>query len=195
MPIRPGRIFALLCLLVCVGTGGLWIRGRSTCDLAWLSLQASKNGHFSRWQVGLLAGRGHLVLRVEILAAEPDDAWTLARWQALYPDERRLRYMAISADVAAAGLLSEDAANRLGFGLDSNILAQPPMQPFFRRDYSVIVPVWFVLLVTAIVPLRFGRHWLRRRRRIRRGHCAECGYDLRASRDRCPECGTTFSRS
>ncbi|MCH8968573.1 MAG: hypothetical protein IIA66_05590 [Planctomycetes bacterium] len=43
---------------------------------------------------------------------------------------------------------------------------------------------------TAFVPLHN-----RRRRRKKLGLCLECGYDLRGSEERCPECGSAFESS
>ena len=52
-----------------------------------------------------------------------------------------------------------------------------------------IVPLWFVQLLFAALPAtRLYRH-VRRRYRVLTGHCRKCGYDLRATPDRCPECG------
>ena len=69
-----------------------------------------------------------------------------------------------------------------------------------RRDHApafkmsrVTVPVWPLTLLTLIPALRFAKikyHERMTRRRIRRGGCAICGYDLRATPGRCPECGT-----
>ncbi len=55
---------------------------------------------------------------------------------------------------------------------------------------AVSVPHWFVVVLTGIPPALWVRQFHRRRRRIAEHQCVVCGYDLRATRDRCPECGT-----
>ena len=54
---------------------------------------------------------------------------------------------------------------------------------------AVAVPHWFVLGITALPTLAWMRRLARRRRWARQGRCRACGYDLRSSPDRCPECG------
>jgi hypothetical protein len=56
------------------------------------------------------------------------------------------------------------------------------------------VPYWAILPPLAAPPIVRAYRLLRRRRRVRAGHCPSCGYDLRATPDRCPECGTIPAR-
>jgi hypothetical protein len=55
--------------------------------------------------------------------------------------------------------------------------------------WVVVVPYWSLLLLTGAGPAWWWRSRRTRQRRLRRGLCAACGYDLRESRDHCPECG------
>jgi hypothetical protein len=62
-----------------------------------------------------------------------------------------------------------------------------PGPPWPCRFKTVGVPFWFITLLTGMIPLI----WLQNRfTRKLPGQCAVCGYDLRATPDRCPECGT-----
>ncbi len=56
--------------------------------------------------------------------------------------------------------------------------------------WSVGVPHWFIAVLCLPLPLIAFRRGRRKRRIEREGLCHVCGYDLRASVDRCPECGT-----
>lgn len=54
-------------------------------------------------------------------------------------------------------------------------------------------PHWSLALLTALLPATMILVDVRRKSRSSEGVCGNCGYDLRASPDRCPECGTSAS--
>ena len=64
-----------------------------------------------------------------------------------------------------------------------------PSYTFAPTYWTVHIPLWMPTLLFAIsfpyvyFPLR------RHRQRLQHGLCLACGYDLRATRGRCPECG------
>ena len=73
----------------------------------------------------------------------------------------------------------------IGFQLASGTVGQ-----WGWKFSAVIVPYWALLILLAILPLTQFRGSVVRARRKKRGECLICGYDLRHSQDRCPECGT-----
>jgi hypothetical protein len=80
--------------------------------------------------------------------------------------------------------------NHLGF--DMHTIEPSAYGPEFAIE-EFYIPEWFICSVTAIPPFLWYRSYRLRRLRKLKGLCLQCGYDLRASKERCPECGTAFS--
>ena len=60
---------------------------------------------------------------------------------------------------------------------------------------SIEVPHVVPILLSAVPALLAAGRWNRRRLLARHGLCPGCGYDLRASPERCPECGRAAAAS
>ncbi len=54
------------------------------------------------------------------------------------------------------------------------------------------IPLWIPALAFASMLMLCYLPQRRRRKRKKLGLCVKCGYDLRASKERCPECGEEF---
>jgi hypothetical protein len=75
-------------------------------------------------------------------------------------------------------------AKALGIYYWFGIEIPPDFGRWLKDAYLPIVIVLMMLVITLA-----GTWWGTRRSRAD-GFCAACGYDLRATPDRCPECGT-----
>jgi hypothetical protein len=66
------------------------------------------------------------------------------------------------------------------------------LPPVAMTERILLVPYWLIALTSACVPAVWVQKRRRRqlvRARTTAGLCRSCGYDMRATPDRCPECG------
>jgi hypothetical protein len=101
-----------------------------------------------------------------------------------------LRPESDAARIAWDMQMSHDTVMGLGLHRSTIAFRGPPVVP--HRRWQLWVPMWF-LIGLAIVPLLVARRLTRTMQWQAGARCAHCGYDLRATPDRCPECGTEVS--
>ena len=162
------RLFSILCglsFLLFVAAVALWADCRSHSSSLWY-------GTDEKIQFSIEADQRNVVIS-NVTAKWPEhDA---AVW---HYDHDEPSYIAIRDCVP-------QSPSMLGFHVPTRRL---------NGRTGIVMPYWFVLLVPAVLPAmwswRFWTHAACRRHRIRNGLCLQCGYDLRATPSRCPECGT-----
>jgi hypothetical protein len=146
---------------------------------------ASLRGKWGTTSVYLGRDQAGITALIKVLAMDPDARWNPSTG---LPDQV-LSHSYLVVPVARGCRLM----NCGGFGFAAAYV--PTSIPQSREVGSVFqsaaVPHWFVALLAAILPVRWAWRRLAARRRKRAGCCSRCGYDLRATPARCPECGTT----
>jgi hypothetical protein len=169
---RLGLIVLGASALLLVLTGTFWVRSYSMGD--WLGRYVEPTHFNLRSSMGLISidfGKFQAF-------PPPRTGWSGSIW----PFTR-------AHDTFVLDLSDTVRHYRSGFGCDRVIVQ---LQWLSADSYRVVFPYWFIslcVLIISLLGIKLIAHDVKAARRRAAGLCIHCGYDLRATPDRCPECG------
>jgi len=192
-------------LALCIAILAIWVRSYWAEDFVGRRTTITKSDDPGRKVVGVYSGCGGLCFTNSEISFQPTDnplgglssnetdwnghfGWYVEPNPPYYP---------------AQVMVGKTFLNRLGFLFDSHVnISSGPLVPgqLRRAKYTNYeVPDWCVLFVLSVLPaIYFGPRISRRIRqdyRTRRNRCPVCNYDMRATPDRCPECGNIAGKN
>jgi hypothetical protein len=164
---------AVISLALCVASIALWIRSHTASDLLSYYSGGSRDSRVLRNFPGSIHYiHGRLLV--------PGSKWS-------GPDGLSYRRLGFGIVSPMPGLTRY--VDWGGFAVWSGETAAGP---YTQQTTAVAMPHWALTLLTLIAPLWWAMTLAthaRTERRKRAGLCRSCGYDLRATPGRCPECG------
>jgi hypothetical protein len=191
---RLFNLATVLSLPLCAAIALLWVRSYWVGDNWFRDAYGLDSGRVFHKALFIRSSGGGLALARRVYTNS--DPGLVAAW-------RRTRFAGLpltwrtdpSVAYPAGGPLLPTLSwwTRSGFGL--SIERAKSSGYFSESGFALVVPDWSLLIATALLPFA----WLTRlgmvaRRKAMEGRCRRCGYDLRATPDRCPECGTQVAR-
>jgi hypothetical protein len=172
------QIFFAVGLLLTFATAAMWVRGFWWSDYFFMERGWIEPPYCvgQKWTLGFERQRIGLALHERRLLLKDSDAREPARYSHL-AEPADAFYEPRRATATAWGRLGF----RFNWSLGPNEIRQ------------VAAPLWLVCVICcagAAAPGHILWRQRRARRRLKRGLCPACGYDLRgAAHERCPECG------
>jgi len=159
------NITSMLLLLICLAAAVMWIRGYFVGD-NWVWYERECPNCYNT----IRSGRGWMRYGWTDMSMmtginPPPGHFTPEPAEALYPFSR---------------------ASAVNYSLPGFRYSRYAGSRALIVDVSYAIPFAITVVLPSIWLLRYRRQ----RRRARLGLCGVCGYDLRASPGRCPECGT-----
>jgi hypothetical protein len=182
-------VLSALSLVLCTATGYLWFRSYSHDDRVVTPWLAGVSDDWYRQQKYRIARSSDGGLELEMRAAGRSSSLPPVLFNPhTFDDDTLLGFNQF--------FKRDQFIARLGFSYESWTFQDFTCAINFPRTLSRMrIPYWALTLFSAFLPMIWSVRQYRGAHRILAGCCPACGYDLRATPDRCPECGTSAQRN
>ena len=192
------NLLTVLSLLLCAAVVVLWVRARHYGDIAsrvWLAQDAS-SASSAQWTIGT-GYDGVRIIRIvmrrsndnegvevfrEMMESEASRGWVFETGEASQSVDLSPQVRMYAVTSGGHGAL---------LGLQYLWVSRQP-----ESAQMLKMPFWLLFAVSTVLPAHWGLTTVSARgaaARRKSSLCPRCGYDLRATPGRCPECGATAS--
>jgi hypothetical protein len=171
-------------LAVCMALLSLWVRSHWMIDRIWYSPTRGVNYRVTLSLGSIIVSRSVLVGRTS--NAFSDDFDRSAGWS----------FQSQHQTTPIISPFTDEGSHRVVQWTGFDYIYRNTSRPSFGTlaFCRVVLPIWLPTLIASMPSMILLARYVRHRHRMLKGLCPSCGYDLRASSERCPECGKQIAQ-